>query len=399
MAVNRGPLDWSVERDDEGHRTYEVKWLIVADPADGPASILLSGVIANVGEIWNFSTDSIDAWAFTTPYVKVQRHDAKEGENGRHWAVTQRYTTKPVRPDRQRCQDLKIEDPLMEPPKVSGGFQKYTEEATRDRYGEPILNSSWELIRGQVVEFDANRPTVRVEQNVPLLGVEVFAPMIDTLNDSTLWGLPSRCWKLDNVSWERLYFGGCSVYYRRTLEFAGRFEGWDRTVQDEGSKVLNGDWSGPGGSWKVKPIVTLSFPSTSYSSASTSIDVGGLGTSVAANFAKVGIGMSVTGAGIDDGSLVTGKTGGSIIIDTPTSAAGTNVTVTVTQEANASNPAHFIRMKDKNGENIRVILDGHGVPWDTEGSTTGTGDDNPGSVFIQKYGESNFLLLGIPTVL
>lgn len=56
-----------------------------------------------------------------------------------------------------------------------------------------------------------------------------------------------------------------------------------------------------------------------------------------------------------------------------------------------TNPRHFTVYKDLNGENTRCILDGSGEAWDGTGS--------PGVRHVEKYNESNLLLLGIPTSL
>jgi hypothetical protein len=63
------------------------------------------------------------------------------------------------------------------------------------------------------------------------------------------------------------------------------------------------------------------------------------------------------------------------------------------------NPTHFIRFKDKNNENARVILDGMGQPVGVFiGSGSRAGDDpgTPGNRLVQYYNESDFTLLGIP---
>jgi hypothetical protein len=83
-----------------------------------------------------------------------------------------------------------------------------------------------------------------------LLGYQLPAAMIDTVNDSPLWGFPARTIKLSAAPWEAKYWGSCAVYYQRTLEFDIRFrimedgtiETWDRFLQDEGTKVLYGQW-------------------------------------------------------------------------------------------------------------------------------------------------------------
>jgi hypothetical protein len=255
--------------------------------------------------------------------------------------VTVPFSNKP----QNRCQDFKVEDPLLEPQKISGGFNRFTEEATKDRYGYPILNSAHEQVRGPQVEFDNNRPVVKIEQNVANLQLDLLTVMIDTVNGYYLWGFPPRSIKLSGVSWERKFYGNCSVYYTRQLEFelaglqdAGLtgtgsdpepiqsvYKTWDRELLDEGTKVLKGHWK-RNGNWVLDKI---------------------------------------------DGAY-----------------------------PDPSNPTHFIRFKDRNGENTRVILNGAGLPAGVRvGSGSGSISDETeiGSIYLEKYHESDFLLLGIPT--
>ena len=66
------------------------------------------------------------------------------------------------------------------------------------------------------------------------------------------------------------------------------------------------------------------------------------------------------------------------------------------------NPQHFVRFKDRNGENARVILNGFGLPADVNiGTGTGSGESGgpAGYIFVQKYPGVDFTLLGIPTTL
>ena len=343
--IVHGRTVWSGRVDDAGHRTYQITFLIQTDdPDDGPALVIQTPGLPVPGTYWDYGND-VDVWAWCRPDMDVRFHGSQDNEPWYHWLVTCTFSTKPPSRDssqRQRCADARIEDPLLEPQKVSGSFTKYTEEFTRNHDGTPIVNSAWEQIRGPQVEFDRNRPQVRVEQNVADLELATFSNMVDTLNDAPLWGLPARAIKLTDASWERKYHGACSVYYTRSFTFdiayrpnlvTGLPEGaWDRKVMDEGAKVLHGHW------------------------------------------------------GTGSGSV-------GWIVDDFYSPAGVFL-----EEANYLNPAHFIRAKDRNGENTRNILNGRGVPYDPSGATTGTGDDEIGIIDIRAYGESNFLLLGIPTV-
>lgn len=312
-------IAWSMTRDKDGHRDYTIVHLVEADVADGPQVVMGCAGLPAIGAAWAFDNDS-DTAALCWPTMKVRHHDSKKGEKHKHWEVEQLFTTKPL----DRCQTTSIENPLNEPQKVGGSFVKYTKEVTTDRWGDAIKSSSHEMFRGPQVEFDHNRPTVWVEQNVASLGLSTFAAMVDTVNDASLWGLSARCIKLSNVSWERLLYGVCTYYYKRRFEFDVDFDTFDRCITDEGTKVLRGHW--------------------------TNCD--------------------------------------------------TNPTWVVETGMDKDDPRHFMRFKDCNDENARVLLNGSGEPLGVLGTGTGTGtgtsDINPTCIDVEYYDESNFLSLNIP---
>ena len=230
-------ITWSASRDDEGYRNYKITHLVKSDVLDGPQVVMGASGLPTTGSAWNFDND-LDPWAFCLPALSVSIHKEKKGDKNRYWLVENTFSSKP----QDRCQDETIEDPLLEPQKVSGSFVKYTEEAVKDRFGEHIQSSSHEQIRGPQVEFDANRPDVHIGQNVANLELDVFSEMVDTVNDAPLWGLGIRRIKLSNVAWERKLYGLCNFYYTRSLSFDINFDTFDRIIRDEGTKVLPGKW-------------------------------------------------------------------------------------------------------------------------------------------------------------
>lgn len=229
-----GQRTWRMTRDDrDGHRRYMITHLVRADILDGPQVVMNTPGLPLVGSIWDFDND-LDAWAFCTPGMTAT--PLVKNEPNKDWKVDQVFSTEP----RIRCQDEQIEDPLLEPQRISGGFVKYSQEIVKDKDGNLIKTSSHELFRGAAIEFDHNRPTVEISQNVSLLELDVFSEMVDTVNDATLWGLGPRKIKLSNVSWQRLLFGLCDFYFIRTFEFDIDFGTFDRDLLDEGTKVLRG---------------------------------------------------------------------------------------------------------------------------------------------------------------
>lgn len=249
-----GRVNWEGTRDSDGYRTFTITHRVKSDYTDGPATVMYTPGLPAVGSSWNFGGD-FDFWAWCYPDMSVKYDNTRRG-NAKHkyWLVSQTFSNKPLS---QRCNTLSIENPLAEPQKLSGSFVKYTREATRDKDGNAILTSSKELIRGPSVEFDTSLPTVSISQNVPYQELPLFSAMIDHVNVSPMWGLAARCVKLSNITWSRQYYGLCNVYYTRSFEFDINPDTFDRTVLDEGTRVLHGRWGrggGEGTGWVVTHI-------------------------------------------------------------------------------------------------------------------------------------------------
>lgn len=290
-----GLYDWGLSRNKDGHRDYNADFLVeTEDTMDGPSIVLATPGLPAIGSYWSFGND-VDVNSYCSPEMVVRPWKTK-GEPGKTWMVNTKFSTRPL----NRCQETAVENPLAEPARLSGSFIKTVREATRDKDGNPILTSSHEVVRGKVVERDFSRPTIRVGINSLILPLTSFSYMVDTLNDSMLWGMPARTIKLSNVSWTRKLYGICTYYYTVDYEFEVSTE-FDVDFLDEGTMVL-----APGG--------------------------------------------------------------------------------------NPNDPRDFVRYKDANEENPdRVLLDGNGSPLDDI--------SNPVEIHLEKYAESNFLLLGIPVTL
>lgn len=263
---------------------YELVSIVLSDSTDGPATVLDTPGLPVPGSVWRLDDDS-DIEAYCKQNARIDPD--KEAEPNTKWKVTQKFSNKG---DKDRCKEQQITNPLLEPQKVSGSFSKQTVESSVDRFGNFLRNSAQEQLRGAQVEFDESRPSVKIEQNVPVLSLALITQAKDCVNAFPMWGLPARCVKLSGISWDRKFYGQCSVYYVRTFDFEINFDTWDRDLLDEGTKVLNGEWSTVNANWNVKQLP------------------------------------------------------GNITPD-------------------RFNPQHFIRFKDRHGENTKVVLDGFGLPW------------------------------------
>lgn len=366
MAQIVGPNDvrsWSLKVDEEGWREYLVEFQVKCAPYEEGPLAALREVNANfpVGEQWAFPGDDVDVWATRQPETTVNIDQERKGDPAEFYSVVCVYSNRP--PKRNKCAGDETGNPLCEPDRVSGRFIKYVEEATVadevDYYTggilvktisapAPIRNSAHEQIRGPQVEFDKNRQRIVVEQNKLNLELDLLASLIDTVNDASLWGFPNGTVKLSDVSWVKKYYGrptaagyagytgtgtgtdscpdfsGCQAYYIRTLEFDIDYNGWERTLLDEGTKVLIGDY---------------------YDANSNEYTL-----------------RTVDGAPPDP-----------------------------------DNPSHFIDAQDKNGNLIRIVLNGAGLP---EGAAVDGGPAEPaGKIEVWKYPRENFGLLGLPASL
>ena len=231
-AVAVGMLEWEASRDKDGHRDYKSSYLVKTDDLhDGPRMAMLAEGLPAIGSTWDYDNDR-DDWALCTPESTVKPVYTKE--RCHYFIVDLIHTTRPLR----RCQDSQIDNPLFEPYRIGGSFTTYSEEAYYDRFGRPIMSSSYEMYQGAEIEFDAGRPTISIGFNSPDVPVPIFAPIIHVLNDNYLWGLAPRTIKLSGVRWQRLMYGTCSFYYSIDYDFEINYNTWDRLIPDMGTRHL-----------------------------------------------------------------------------------------------------------------------------------------------------------------
>jgi hypothetical protein len=282
-----GPRVWSLTRDECGHREYHLTTRVqMASKYEGPALALQTPGLPVAGAFWHVALDQ-DSFAWCRWNADVKRV-LEDGQPDVFFDVTNTFSTKPISAQSCGCRTQQVEDPLLEPPKISGESKQYMEEAVYDRFGSPVTSSSHEQIRGKENEWDHNRSAVTIEMNVPTYdAVAVAEALLDHVNDAPMWGHGTRCVKLSNRKFEKQYYGTCYVYYKLSLTFDIRDETFDRDLLDEGTKVLRGHWN-PSGHYVPDPI-----------------------------------------DGVDP---------------------------------NPDNPQDFIRAKDTNSENCRMLLNGAGMP-------------------------------------
>lgn len=350
MAVVYKGHEWfEGERDEDGHRNYVLRCKIGTARGEGPATIMASPLLPQPGSSWLITTpvDSgsfvdTDIWAYCTQRMKVRpTNDTRVGSKPTTWITEHYFTTRP----KKRCQEESFTDPLLEPPRVSGGSVRKKVRAEKKLDGSAITYSSGEKILGAPVEFDGSDSRITIKFNVANLEGYLVESLLDHVNDAPLWGYPERWVKFSSWEWEKNYQGMCSVYYTRTLHFEISDE-WDREVTDESNKCLKGDWDRDPDSSTYKRYVLDESVQADYDEAVLS----------------------------NDFTIVSGK------------------------------PANVVRYKDWFNENSKTLLNGYGRPYrfpeDGEpvypDDVDAEDDTDQGIIVIDYYQGANLLLLGIP---
>lgn len=234
MTKLLGPIDISLDIQEDYHRNFKVKWLVEHDNAsDGPIRAMQCPGLPNIGALYSFNREA-DLSAYCWPNWTVSQYQSSNGEPNTLWVVEQPYSTRFNLP---AISSSSVDNPFAQPAGLSGSFVKYQREMTLDKDDKPMYTMSFEPFRGKASEFDDNRPTVSVEMNYPTLGLNVFAFMIDHVNDASMWGLSKRMVKLSNIRWTRnVYKFG--YFYTRSYDFDVDFKTFDRIVPQMGTKKL-----------------------------------------------------------------------------------------------------------------------------------------------------------------
>lgn len=237
-ATYTGVLSRKLSIDEEGQRTYTLKVRVITDDVnDGPQVARTAAGLPQPGNFWIYGND-VDLWATCRWESEVE--EVISNEPNKWWDLTYTFSTKS--PETKSCREQEVDDPLLEPNKVNGEAVKYTAESPYNRFGQPVKTSSHEAIKGPQNEWDKNRSSVIIEQNVPELQLGLLTALIDHLNSTPMWDKQARCVKFSNYTWEKKYFGQCCFYFTRKLTFELNDDGFDRDILDEGTKVLHGHW-------------------------------------------------------------------------------------------------------------------------------------------------------------
>lgn len=228
------PIKTSVAYSPDFHRTYTSTYEVITDSVtDGAITAIEAVGIPAYRSLYSWYAE-VDPWAFCDTISA----DIRSVEDTRKlWVVTVTHSTRPA----TRCGDTRIENPLDEPPIISGSFAQFSRPAIWDIDGEPICNSVDEPFV-PAPEMDDSRDTLIVEVNTEDIDLVLRARFKDAINDAVHWGLAQYTIKLQQWAWQIAYHGTCGAYIRNRFEFGisyaedneGNVIGWLFSLLDAG---------------------------------------------------------------------------------------------------------------------------------------------------------------------
>lgn len=413
-------------RDAEGHRTWNVVCRVRATAGTwiiGPAEVLATPGLPIPGQSWaSYTGDTAEPLAWFLPESPVEMLPGEsEGARCLYADVTFTASTKPPPSDKQRCQDTQIENPLLEPEKITVNYSNTTEEASFDNNHDPILTSSKERVRGPQVEFDVGRWAVQVTRNVWPLNLSVRAPLANTVNDAAMWGVPARCIRFVPGPMVRNLYGQCLYYWTITdnyeiwvtLDEDGNPEsGWDRSVMDEGTKTFRGSWQDVTGTGCTIDVVTVDG-----NGGVTGVALGGSGGTGYPPDSTFGLSLTHPDNEDELASVVVSSDDSGVVVEVVriyTAGAGYVIDQDLVTLGSLSGAPHWVinnagglppdpqrsgnfdLYTDLQGNPIRAVLDGGGIP--IVGFSRNAKAD-AGQILVRKYRSANLLVLNPPLIL
>jgi hypothetical protein len=235
----KGPDNWSLDRDKDGFRTYKIRFKVRSDDKeDGPTVVEGTVGLPADGDTWDWFGD-VNPNAVCTAERRI--FPRLEEEPYIHWHVECTYTERPL-PNCQADRQQVIEDPILEPVKISVSSSNTRVEATHDRNNFPLLNSAFEQLRGPTVEFDEWTATVRISRNITYFDTALYAGLLNCVNSEPLWGNAARRVRFTEVTAERKFKANCDVYWTVEERYEINPRSHDRDIPDFGTKALRGQW-------------------------------------------------------------------------------------------------------------------------------------------------------------
>ena len=207
----------------EFDRQYTIKYQVITGIADGPRTALQAPGIPQWGSFYRYNNE-VDLWSFAQQYTPRvvetdMRYNFGSGEvKALKWEIDVSYSTRATNRQTQPQRD----NPLEEPPKISGSYLSSSRPAYDDKNGAKILNTAGEpYLPAPTVPSDID--TLLISYNTAVISLPQRADYIGSVNSVNIWGLEPRQARL--VRWGyTVAYAGSMPYIQHKFEFNISFQ-------------------------------------------------------------------------------------------------------------------------------------------------------------------------------
>ena len=248
-----GKMSSKLSVNEKFHRNYTSTYQVVGQFDASPFEILQGIGIPAYGSSYNWN-GFIDLWAFAKGFDAEPGERIKDPLGGSidmmRWMATVKHSSEPF--DGSNDAQTPRENPLDDPPVISGGFSPYKRNVHRDKNGIAIENTA-KFPYDPGISIDDAYDTVKISFNTATINLVQRAEFRGTVNSASIWGLDPRMAKLTRWDWQILRAGATMEYIKHNFEFlisyqahatdpcvgpANKF-GWYHTMPNSGSNYYH----------------------------------------------------------------------------------------------------------------------------------------------------------------
>lgn len=210
----------------DGQREYTSVYRVLTNSrSDGPITVIGAPGIPAFGSTYSAGND-FDTRAVVVSFGPVDLESEKDSL--KQWLCTVNYSTQLVK----KCEDFDIDNPLAEPPIISGDFIQGEVLLTKDSAGNDIKNSAEDYYDGLTKEVA--RPSLEIQKNFAYVDLDFLRQYINTTNSGTFFGVAANYWRFTRCRWQRVFRGTCQPYYQVQYGFDLDPDKWQISPVDRG---------------------------------------------------------------------------------------------------------------------------------------------------------------------
>lgn len=213
------PIKSSLSVDGEFHRKYTSVYQVVTERDVDPFIAGTATDLPLYGDSYRWE-GFVDLWAFAKSYEIEAQEEIQDPKGSGTiywlWQITITHDSKPTGGSNNLATPR--ENPLDDPPVISGSFASFSSPRWKDREEEAIVNAA-KMPYTPPVEVDDAFDTLRISYNTATISLAQRAFMINKVNSTAIWGLERRRAKLKQWNYQVLRAGPGFDYIKHDFSF------------------------------------------------------------------------------------------------------------------------------------------------------------------------------------